>query len=221
MLAPFKAQTQAAESRGPFVRNVLLEGLIVGLVGAVLAFLANAVSPRGLELTRDYFPNDRRLATAPITLTNNVNTSSVSNAPSAAERLSARFQQEGLQLADTSQVTNLFHDPRYAQGLVIFVDARNDEHYQAGHIPGAYQLDHFRVQDYIATALPVCQLAEQIIVYCNGGDCDDSENTAIFLRDAGIDKSKLYVYAGGIAEWMTNRMPIEIGPRNSGNIRNK
>jgi len=200
------------------VRNVLLEGLILGVTGAVLAFLANAVSPRGLELTRDYFPNDHRSPVTGLVATN------ASGAPAAGthstlDRLAARFRQEGLQLAESHEVTNLFHDPRYAQGLVIFVDARNDEHYQAGHIPGAYQLDHFRVQDYIATALPACQVAEQIIVYCNGGDCDDSENTAIFLRDAGIDRSKLFVYSGGIAEWMTNRMPVEIGPRNSGSIR--
>jgi rhodanese-related sulfurtransferase len=198
---------------------VLLEGLVVGVIGAVIAFLANAISPRGLELTRDYFPNDRRPPPTALTATNNGSSAGATNALSALDRLAARFRQEGLQLAESSQVTNLFHDPRYAQGLVIFLDARNDEHYQAGHIPGAYQLDHFRVQDYIATALPVCQVAEQIMVYCNGGDCDDSENTAIFLRDAGIDKNKLYVYAGGIAEWTTNRMPVEIGPRNSGNIR--
>jgi rhodanese-related sulfurtransferase len=201
------------------VRKVLLEGLIVGLLGALLAFLANAISPRGLELTRNYFPNDQRPLSTPISVTNPAPGLSVTNLLSPLERLSARFHQEGLQLAESNQVIQLFHDPRSAQGLVVFVDARNDEHYQAGHIPGAYQLDHFRVQDYLATALPVCQVAEQIIVYCNGGDCDDSENTALFLRDAGIDKSKLFVYAGGIAEWTTNRMPVESGSRNSGNIR--
>lgn len=201
------------------MRNVLLEGLIVGLLGAVIAFLANAISPRGLQLTRDYFPNDRRPPIA-LTTTNGPGSGTGTAAElSAVDRLAARFRQEGLQLADSNQVATLFRDPRYAQGLVIFIDARNDEHYLAGHIPGSYQLDHFRAQDYLATTLPVCQLAEQIIVYCNGGDCDDSENTAIFLRDAGIDRKKLFVYAGGIAEWSTNRMPIEIGPRNSGNLR--
>ena len=202
-----------------FVRNVLVEGLIVGLAGAVIAFLANAISPRGLELTRDYFPNDHRPSTTAVTAVHNATSGGTTNNASALDQLAARFRQEGLQLADSHQVTNLFHDPRYAQGLVVFIDARNDEHYQAGHIPAAYQLDHFRVQDYLATALPVCQVAEQIVVYCNGGDCDDSENTALFLRDAGIDKTKLFVYAGGITEWTTNRMPVEIGSRNSGNIR--
>lgn len=201
------------------MRNVLLEGLIVGVLGVLLAFLENAISPRGLSLTYDYFPNDHQALAKLVTATNLTKGAGATNTLSPLERLAARFRQEGLQLAQTSQVTNLFLDPRYAQGLVVFVDARNDEHYQAGHIPGAYQLDHFKVQDYLATCLPVCQTAEQIVVYCNGGECDDSENTALFLRDAGIDKTKLFVYAGGIAEWTTNRRPIEIGLRNSGNIR--
>lgn len=204
------------------MRNIFWEGLIVGLLGTVIAFLANAISPRGLELGRDYFPNDRRTPATPLVAVSNAAPKSLTGsnaAQSSLERLAARFRQEGLQLADSNQATNLFNNPKYAQGLVVFVDARNDEHYLAGHIPGAYQLDHFRVQDYIATTLPVCQVAEQIIVYCNGGDCDDSENTAIFLRDAGIEPAKLFVYAGGIADWTTNSMPVEIGPRNSGNIR--
>ena len=204
------------------MRNIFWEGLIVGLLGTVIAFLANAISPRGLELGRDYFPNDRRTLATPLVAASNAAPKSLTGsnaAQSSLERLAARFRQEGLQLADSNQATNLFNNPKYAQGLVVFVDARNDEHYLAGHIPGAYQLDHFRVQDYIATTLPVCQVAEQIVVYCNGGDCDDSENTAIFLRDAGIEPAKLFVYAGGIADWTTNSMPVEIGPRNSGNIR--
>jgi len=38
------------------VRNVLLEALFVAVIGAVFAFGANLVSPRGLALTRNYFP---------------------------------------------------------------------------------------------------------------------------------------------------------------------
>jgi len=67
--------------------------------------------------------------------------------------------------------------------------------------------------------LPVCQAAEQIVVYCNGGDCDDSESAAILLRDVGIANRKLFIYTGGIPEWTTNGLPVEIGGRNSGNLR--
>ena len=57
--------------------------------------------------------------------------------------------------------------------------------------------------------------------YCNGGDCDDSEHAAIMLRDSiGIPKEKVFVYGGGITEWATNGLPIELGPRNSGQFTN-
>jgi rhodanese-related sulfurtransferase len=104
--------------------------------------------------------------------------------------------------------------------LVVFVDARDDQHYQEGHVPGAYQLDHYRPEKYLAPVLLVCQTAHQIVVYCNGGDCEDSEFTAITLRDAGILREKLLIYGGGLTEWLTNGLPVEIGPRNSGNLRN-
>ena len=115
-------------------------------------------------------------------------------------------------------MATLFHDPRFEQGLVVFIDARNDQHYLEGHIPGAYQLDHFYPERYLATVLPVCQTAEQILVYCNGGACDDSLQTAIFLRDAGIPKERLFVYGGGMTEWMAKGLPVETGPRKSGNL---
>ena len=102
----------------------------------------------------------------------------------------------------------------------MFIDARNDEHYQEGHIPGAYQFDHYRAAQYFATVLPVCQAADQVVVYCTGGHCEDSEFAALFLRDAGIPAAKLLVYGGGITEWTANGLPIEVGARKSGQLRN-
>ena len=92
-------------------------------------------------------------------------------------------------------------------------------HYQQGHIPGAYEFDPYRPEKYFGDVLPVCQKAEQIVVYCNGGDCDDSESAALLLRDVGIPNQKLFVYGGGMAEWITNSLPVETGARNSGNLR--
>jgi len=132
--------------------------------------------------------------------------------------LERQFRAEGLQLADSSQATRLFNYPRRDQGLVIFVDARDDDHYHAGHIPGAFQLDHYRPENYLATVLPASQAAQQIVVYCKGGSCEDSEQTAIFLRDAGIPKERLFVYAGGFDDWTSHHLPVETGERNSGQL---
>ena len=123
---------------------------------------------------------------------------------------------KGLQLMDGSQALQSFHDPRVQQDKIVFVDARDEAHYQKGHIPGAYEFDPYHPENYFATVLPVCLQAEQVVVYCNGGDCDDSESAALLLRDAGIANQKLFVYGGGFAEWVANNLPVETGARNSG-----
>lgn len=113
----------------------------------------------------------------------------------------------------------LLHDPGYANGSIIFVDARDDDHYQAGHIPEAYQLDYYHPDKYLATVVTASQAAKQVVVYCTGGDCEDSEMTAIMLRDGGIPNQKLFVYSGGMNEWEARQQPIETGARNSGQMR--
>ena len=85
---------------------------------------------------------------------------------------------------------------------MIFIDARDEEHYRAGHIPGAYLFDRFRPENYLTNVVTVCLTAQQIVFYCNGGDCDDSEHAAIMLRDSmGLPKEKVFVYGGGFNEW--------------------
>jgi rhodanese-related sulfurtransferase len=195
--------------------------VIVALVGALFAFAANAVSPRGLTLARNYFPG---AAQSPFRLANVTSLAPSTGetniaVPSSAKLLAARLEAKGLQLVTSDQAAQLFRNPRYEQELIAFIDARDDQHYQEGHIPGAYQFNHYRAEHYLATVLPVCQAAEQIVVYCTGGDCEDSEFAAIFLRDAGIPKEKLFVYAGGMTDWTTNGLPVEIGERKSGNFR--
>jgi len=197
------------------VRTVLFEALLVAVIGAAVSFAANALSPRGLALTRDFFGPATRPGT---------NIVHGTNAPAGAGTnslalLAARLESKGVRLANSNQVVALFRDPRFEQSLVVFVDSREDSHYQEGHIPGAYQLDYYRPENYLPTVLPICQIAEEIVIYCNGGDCEDSEFTANLLLSAGIPKEKLLVYAGGMTEWTTNGLPVEIGVRQSGQIR--
>jgi len=123
-------------------------------------------------------------------------------------------------VADGEQALSLFHDARYEQGLIIFVDARNDDHYRQGHIPGAYQFDHMYPEKYLGAVLPACNTAQQVVVYCDGGDCELSEFAAEFLRgSAGVANDKLFVYSGGLKEWERRHLPLEIGERKSGQFR--
>jgi rhodanese-related sulfurtransferase len=199
------------------VKRVLQEGALVAVIGAALALVANGLSPHRLELTRNYFPGTTLNPQAPVAST------SLTGAAAATTNslLSARLRDNGLQLAGSNQVTQFFRDPRREQDGIIFIDARDDEHYRAGHIPGAYLFDRFQPENYITNVLQVCLTAQQIVFYCNGGDCDDSEHAAIMLRDSiGIPKERVFVYGGGITEWAANGFPIELGLRNSSQLTN-
>ena len=178
--------------------------------GLVVALVANEISPRGLALGRNYFPQENA-GSPPVTGTN-----LLSLPP--AQRLAAELKAKGLQSVDADRATQLFRDPRFKQNVVVFIDARDEPHYLAGHIPGAHEFDPYRPENYFADVLPLCQSAEQIVVYCNGGDCDDSEAAAILLRDVGIPNSKIFVFGGGLPMWKTNGLPVETGARNSGNV---
>jgi rhodanese-related sulfurtransferase len=197
----------------------LQEGALVAVIGAALAFAANGLSPRRLQLTKDYFPGTKLNSPAPAAGTNTLGAAAKTNSP--LELLSVRLREHGLQLADSNQVAQFYHDPRREQDGVIFIDARDDEHYQAGHIPGAYHFDRFHPENYLTNVVAVCLTAQQIVFYCNGGDCDDSEHAALMLRDSlGLPKEKVFVYGGGMNEWTTNALPIELGARNSGQYTN-
>ena len=203
------------------MRATVLEALIVVLLGLAFALAANALSPRGLKLARNYFPGATRPLAPTFVATNTPRIATGTHAPlpPSLGDITARLRAKGLQTVASNQVLQLFRDPRYEQELVVFIDARNDQEYQEGHIPGAYQLDHYRVENYLGTVLPVCQTAEEIVVYCLGGDCEDSEFAALTLSQAGIPKTKLFVYGGGFTEWKTHGLPIEVGERKSGVIR--
>jgi rhodanese-related sulfurtransferase len=193
--------------RRAHIQHVILEAVLVAAAGMALAFAANLVSPRGLALTRNYFPAD---ITRPRSTGNTV---AVSNAPATSpDRLTmARLREQGLQSVDYDQVVQLFRDPRCQKGAIVFIDARDEQHFQAGHVPAAREFDPYYPEKYFAAVLPACRAAEQIVVYCNGGDCEDSESAALLLRDVGIATNKLFIYIGGIAEWTARGLPVETG----------
>jgi rhodanese-related sulfurtransferase len=219
---PLKDTTIQCETpERPGAAKILQEALFVAVIGAALAFGANLVSPRGLALTRNYFPAgiSRPVPTATGAGSPRDVASTNPPAPSPAQLLAAQLKEQGLQSVDGRQAVQLFHDPRFQRGGIAFIDARDESHYREGHIPGACEFDPYHPEKYFPAVLPICQAAEQIVVYCNGGDCDDSEFAAITFRDVGIANRKLFIYTGGITEWTTNGLPVEIGGRNSGNLR--
>ena len=191
--------------------RVVREALLVGALGWVLALLANALSPRGLSLTRDYFP-PTALSTTSVGEPTKADVGHAAEAGLVDERLRAL----GLEPISDERMHALFTDTRYAQELVVFVDAREARRFQEGHIPGAYLFDRYRQEEYLPQVLSACQNAESVVVYCNGGDCEDSHFAALALRDAGAPADRMGVYVGGIVSWQKRGYPLETGDRGSG-----
>ncbi len=208
--------THCEASRRNGLAITLREALAVLAFGVAVALAANRLSPRGLTLTRNYFPGGNARPAPPAAATASRQNTNHPATPAPAELLAAQLKEHGLQLIDGSTAAQLFHDPRGQQGKIVFIDARDEAHYRAGHVPGAYEFDPYHPEKYFPTALPPCRAAEQIVVYCHGGDCDDSESAALLLRDVGIALNKLLIYGGGITEWTSNHWPVETDERNSG-----
>jgi len=215
--------SQSLNPVGRELKRVLLEALVIAALGLAVALLANLVSPRGLSLTRNYFPSSG-------TTHGKIDGSANSNANAAAaatngsgqsarEIVAARLKEKGLQPIDFGEAMELFRDPQYAADLIVFIDARDDRHYAEGHIPGAYQFDRYYPEKHLPAVLPVCLSATKIVVYCTGGDCEDSEFAALTLKDAGAPLERIVVYAGGMTEWAAKGLPVEFGERRSGTMR--
>lgn len=90
-------------------------------------------------------------------------------------------------------------------GQVTFIDARHDQAaYEAGHIPGAIRLsaDMFdnadaKVDEFTNFYDP----SARYVIYCTGGDCDESENTRNRLYERGYTVT--HIYKNGWDEWVT------------------
>lgn len=85
----------------------------------------------------------------------------------------------------------------YEKG-VLFVDARDEEAYNAGHITGAIAgSNFFELLDQLAEST---SKDTPLITYCSDEECGVSEDLAYALLDEGY--SNLLVFEGGWDEWI-------------------
>jgi rhodanese-related sulfurtransferase len=200
--------------------RTLLESLLIAASGLGLGVLGNGLNPAGLRVERDYFP--RGAAPAPTAAAQ-----PAQPAPTEAARAQeaaadvesaalARLAEHGLQGIRFDEARALFEDPLYAAGALLFIDARHDEDYAEGHVPGALQFDHYHAERYLDAVLAAAPGTSRIVIYCNGGHCEDSEFAAATLGDFLPDPARICVYVGGIEEWRARGMPVETGERGSG-----
>jgi rhodanese-related sulfurtransferase len=95
----------------------------------------------------------------------------------------------------------------YDRREALFVDARDEKVFAAGHIAAAVSLPLGKT----GTALPRFRRdvpgEQPLVVYCSGYDCHDSRDLATRLLAAGY--RTVYVFEGGYPEWRDAGYPTQ------------
>lgn len=87
----------------------------------------------------------------------------------------------------------------HLSGEALFVDARDPDFYEQGHIPGAVSLP-VRDFDQIFPMLKEQLLAApRVITYCDGASCETSVELTEKLLFAGVEYVE--IFTGGIQQW--------------------
>jgi rhodanese-related sulfurtransferase len=117
---------------------------------------------------------------------------------------------------DKPYIEIAFHDVKALHDKnALFLDARRTSVYEQGHIPGArsYSVWESDIDEKVNKLFnergdPAAQ-ALPIVVYCSGGDCEDSHMLAQKLW--GIQFNNVYVYKDGFPDWQQHGAAVHTG----------
>lgn len=104
-------------------------------------------------------------------------------------------------------------DPASANTLII--DARDAEHFEEGRIPGAVRCYFSTLEeDFQAIKELAVDAGYQLVIYCNGGECEDSLNLChALVLERGVPKENILLYEDGWEAWNQDGRPTETGPK--------
>lgn len=87
---------------------------------------------------------------------------------------------------------------------VLWIDARSDEAYAAGHIEGALLLNEDHWSDQVIDIFATWSPDMVVVVYCDGGGCHASQAVAQRLQNdlGGAEMATVYYLEGGIDAWL-------------------
>jgi rhodanese-related sulfurtransferase len=86
----------------------------------------------------------------------------------------------------------------------VLLDVRSPELFAAGHVPGANNLPHGRINERNLAAYPADTL---FVVYCSGPHCNGADRAAIRLARLGRPVKKMI---GGVTGWQDEGWTLAI-----------
>ncbi len=163
------------------IKSTILQAVALGVIGTGVAFVHNTFSDNGINPFRR-----------------------VNDVPVLGQR-----EDNGSQKGEGIKFISLPEARRMMDQGVAIIDARIPEDYREGHIPGAHLLSYYYMGDYLDRVLSIIPPGRDIIIYCSGPGCEDSEMLARELYLMGYHN--LFVFEGGYQEWTGEGLPVEKG----------
>lgn len=87
----------------------------------------------------------------------------------------------------------------------FLLDVRAPQAFQAGHVPGAINLPHGKINERNLAAFPAEAL---FVVYCSGPHCNGADRAAVRLARLGRKVKKMI---GGVEGWRDEHFDLAIG----------
>ena len=89
------------------------------------------------------------------------------------------------------------------------IDARSRAEFDAGHVPGAYNLPAHEAAGILEVQSIPVDINELVVTYCDGGEaCYLSEYLGLLLRDE-VQCKTVRVLEGGWTAWLAAHGPVE------------
>ena len=162
------------------LRKTIKEIIILVGISVTLAMVVNFLSPKGIALVGQW-DTSKGVITA---------------SPTGPEEWKPE------EITSVARAKEIFDN-----GNVLFVDARSQENYEDGHIPGAISLPMGQFDELIGSFLDQHATARSIVTYCSGRTCEDSHHLAQFLSESGFDNVSVFI--DGFPGWEAEGYPIE------------
>ncbi len=93
----------------------------------------------------------------------------------------------------------------YKTKKAVFIDARSDREYEYSHIVGAISAPYETVKEN--PQVMALDREKIVVAYCNSERCPMAELLATKLKEMGF--KHIFVFPGGIREWMGARNPLQ------------
>jgi rhodanese-related sulfurtransferase len=162
------------------IQKTIKEIIILLGVSLILALVVNTFSPKGIALVGQWDITQGVITANP--------------AAGAADQL---------QEIDSVALVKAIFD----KGDVLFVDARSQNDYGNGHIPGAISLPVGQFEERSGSFLNRYPLEQPIVIYCSGRTCEDSHDLARFLSGVGFTNVRIFI--DGFPGWEAEGYPVE------------